>query len=117
MRLRRRPSLASPCPSSYRLLVVESLHVGVLPESILDPSAPPLHILHQALSELFWVLKDGPQKDVSRWQQLGLLELAVSLAKLAGLVPSVVFAEMLNEGSSISFNEAKRFAKERGLTL
>jgi 3,4-dihydroxy 2-butanone 4-phosphate synthase len=46
-----------------------------------------------------------------------LLELAVSLAKLAGLVPSVVFAEMLNEGSSISFNEAKRFAEERGLTL
>jgi 3,4-dihydroxy 2-butanone 4-phosphate synthase len=46
-----------------------------------------------------------------------LLELAVSLAKLAGLVPSVVFDEMLNEGSSISFNEAKRFAEERGLTL
>jgi 3,4-dihydroxy-2-butanone 4-phosphate synthase len=41
----------------------------------------------------------------------------VSLAKLAGLVLSVVFAEMLNEGSSISFNEAKRFAEERGLTL
>jgi 3,4-dihydroxy-2-butanone 4-phosphate synthase len=46
-----------------------------------------------------------------------LFELAVSLAKLAGLVISVVFAEMLNIGSSISFNEAKRFAEERGLTL
>jgi 3,4-dihydroxy-2-butanone 4-phosphate synthase len=41
----------------------------------------------------------------------------VSLVKLAGLVPSVVFVEMLNERSSISFNEAKRFAEERGLTL
>jgi 3,4-dihydroxy 2-butanone 4-phosphate synthase len=47
----------------------------------------------------------------------GHTELAVSLAKLAGLVPSVVFAEMLNKGSSMSFNEAKRFAEERGLTL
>jgi hypothetical protein len=62
-----------PVPPPIVSLVVESLHVGVLPESMRDPSAPPLHILHQAFSELFRVLKDGPQKDVSRWQQLDCL--------------------------------------------
>jgi hypothetical protein len=41
----------------------------------------------------------------------------VSLAKLAGLVISVVFAEMLNIGSSISFNEAKRFAEGKRVDI
>jgi 3,4-dihydroxy 2-butanone 4-phosphate synthase len=47
----------------------------------------------------------------------GHTELAVLLARLSGLAPSVVFAEMLSVGASMSLSEARRYAEERGLTL
>ena len=47
----------------------------------------------------------------------GHTELAVLLAKLAGLAPSVIFAEMLSPGTSMSLSEAKKYAEERGLAL
>jgi 3,4-dihydroxy 2-butanone 4-phosphate synthase len=47
----------------------------------------------------------------------GHTELAVLLANLAGLKPSVVYAEMLDYGTSMSFKKAKRYAEEKGLTL
>lgn len=47
----------------------------------------------------------------------GHTELAVLLAELAELKPSVVFAEMLSYGPSMSLDEAKRYAEKRGLTL
>ena len=47
----------------------------------------------------------------------GHTELAVLLAKLAGLTPSVVFAEMLSPGTSMSLSEAEKYAEKKGLTL
>jgi 3,4-dihydroxy 2-butanone 4-phosphate synthase len=45
----------------------------------------------------------------------GHTELTVALALLAGLTPSIVIAEMLDEGSSLSYEDAKRFAREHDL--
>ncbi|MEM1901533.1 MAG: 3,4-dihydroxy-2-butanone-4-phosphate synthase [Candidatus Nezhaarchaeales archaeon] len=47
----------------------------------------------------------------------GHTELSVLLAKLSGLKPSVVFAEMLSYGTSMSLAEAKKYAEKRGLVL
>jgi len=47
----------------------------------------------------------------------GHTELAIALARLAGLLPSVVFAEMLDYGISMSLNKAREYAEKRGLTL
>jgi 3,4-dihydroxy 2-butanone 4-phosphate synthase len=47
----------------------------------------------------------------------GHTELAVLLARLSGLAPSVVFAEMLSPGTSMSLSEAKKYAEEKGLVL
>jgi 3,4-dihydroxy 2-butanone 4-phosphate synthase len=47
----------------------------------------------------------------------GHTELAVSLALLAGLRPSVVLAEMLGERWSLSLEEARRVAEKRGIPL
>lgn len=45
----------------------------------------------------------------------GHTELTVALAMITGLVPSIVIAEMLNEGDSLPYEDAKRFAKNNGL--
>jgi 3,4-dihydroxy 2-butanone 4-phosphate synthase len=47
----------------------------------------------------------------------GHTELAVLLARLSGLAPSVVFAEMLSPGASMSLSEAKKYAEGKGLVL
>jgi 3,4-dihydroxy 2-butanone 4-phosphate synthase len=47
----------------------------------------------------------------------GHTELAITLAKMAGLLPSVVFAEMLSYGKSLSLSEAKAYAERKGLAL
>jgi 3,4-dihydroxy-2-butanone 4-phosphate synthase len=47
----------------------------------------------------------------------GHTELAITLAKMAGLLPSVVFAEMLTYGKSMSLSEAKAYAEKKGLVL
>lgn len=50
-------------------------------------------------------------------QRRGHTELAVTLASEAGLLPSVVYAEMLSFGRSMSLEEAKRYADSEGLVL
>lgn len=45
----------------------------------------------------------------------GHTELTVGLAMITGLVPSIVIAEMLDEGDSLPYEDAKRFAKANGL--
>jgi 3,4-dihydroxy 2-butanone 4-phosphate synthase len=47
----------------------------------------------------------------------GHTELSVSLALMAGLEPSVVFAEMLDKGTSMSLAKVKKYAKEKSLRL
>lgn len=47
----------------------------------------------------------------------GHTELAVLLARLAGLRPSVVYAEMLDYGTSMSLEKTRRYAKELDLAL
>ena len=47
----------------------------------------------------------------------GHTELAVSLALIAGLRPSVVLAEMLGDRWSLGLGEAKRLAEKRGIPL
>jgi 3,4-dihydroxy 2-butanone 4-phosphate synthase len=47
----------------------------------------------------------------------GHTELAIALTKMAGLLPSVVFAEMLSYGKSSSLSEAKAYAERKGLAL
>lgn len=47
----------------------------------------------------------------------GHTELAVALTKLANILPSVVFAEMLSYGRSMSLDEAKRYAEKRGIAM
>ena len=47
----------------------------------------------------------------------GHTELSVQLARLASLKPSVVFAEMLNHGTSMSLKKARKYAEERDLAL
>lgn len=50
-------------------------------------------------------------------ERRGHTELAVALAIMAGLKPSVVFAEMLGYGSSLDLRGAERVAQERNLVL
>jgi len=50
-------------------------------------------------------------------QRQGHTELALHLAALAGLEPSVTLAEMLSRERSATLDEARRFAKERGYPL
>ncbi len=45
----------------------------------------------------------------------GHTELTVALSLLAGLTPSIVIAEMLDEGLSLSYEDAKKFARRHGL--
>ncbi len=48
----------------------------------------------------------------------GHTELSVALAEMAGLSPSVVFAEMLGDhGSSLTLDEAERFSRLTGIPL
>jgi len=47
----------------------------------------------------------------------GHTELALLLSRISGLSPSVVFAEMLSYGNSMSLEEARRYAGRRGITL
>lgn len=47
----------------------------------------------------------------------GHTELSTAAAERAGLVPSMVIAEMLGEGDSLSLSEAEAFARGRGLLL
>lgn len=47
----------------------------------------------------------------------GHTELAVGLAALTGLEPSVIFAEMLDKGTSLSLNKAVEYAKALGIEL
>ncbi len=47
----------------------------------------------------------------------GHTELAVSLALLAGLRPSIVLAEMLGDRWSLGLDEARRIAEKRGIPL
>jgi 3,4-dihydroxy 2-butanone 4-phosphate synthase len=47
----------------------------------------------------------------------GHTELAIALAILSGLEPSVVFAEMLDYGHSLSLEKAKKFAENHDLAL
>lgn len=47
----------------------------------------------------------------------GHTELAVLLAKLAKLEPSVVYAEMLDYGTSLSFEKARKFAERNDIAL
>lgn len=54
-------------------------------------------------------------KDLRR--RRGHTELAIAFAKMAGLLPSVVFAEMLSYGKSMSLEEAREYAERRGLSL
>ncbi len=50
-------------------------------------------------------------------QRRGHTELAVALALITGLTPSMVIAEMLAEGSSLSRGEAYRYARSRGYIM
>lgn len=50
-------------------------------------------------------------------ERRGHTELSVALFKLAGLRPSIVFAEMLSRGRSASFEEARDFAYKRRIPL
>lgn len=45
----------------------------------------------------------------------GHTELAVALSLITGLTPSIVIAEMLDEGQSLSYEDAKKFAAKNGL--
>ncbi|ADI31446.1 3,4-dihydroxy-2-butanone-4-phosphate synthase [Staphylothermus hellenicus] len=45
----------------------------------------------------------------------GHTELSVALSLITGLTPSMVIAEMLDEGQSLSYEDAKRFATRNGL--
>lgn len=47
----------------------------------------------------------------------GHTELAILLTYLAGLKPSIVYAEMLDYGISMSLEKAEQYAKEHDLTL
>ena len=47
----------------------------------------------------------------------GHTELSIALAILAGLEPSIVLAEMLDKGVSLSLAKAKRYAEEHGLII
>ncbi|AEM39173.1 34-dihydroxy-2-butanone 4-phosphate synthase [Pyrolobus fumarii 1A] len=51
-------------------------------------------------------------------QRRGHTELSVALAEMAGLSPSVVFAEMLSDhGESMGLDEAERFSRLTGIPL
>lgn len=47
----------------------------------------------------------------------GHTELTIALSVLAGLEPSIVLAEMLSQGESMSIDEAKRYAERNGLIM
>ncbi len=47
----------------------------------------------------------------------GHTELSICLAKLAGLRPSMVFAEMLDRGVALSVEKARRLGEKRGIPL
>ncbi|MEB3859733.1 MAG: 3,4-dihydroxy-2-butanone-4-phosphate synthase, partial [Desulfurococcales archaeon] len=47
----------------------------------------------------------------------GHTELSIALAKMAGLTPSIVLAEMLDRGRSLTLEKAARIAEERGWPL
>ncbi len=47
----------------------------------------------------------------------GHTELTIALSVLAGLEPSIVLAEMLSKGESMSLNEAKKYAERNGLII
>lgn len=50
----------------------------------------------------------------SLYERRGHTELSISLSTLAGLKPSVVFAEMLDYGVSLSIEKAKNLSEEKG---
>lgn len=50
-------------------------------------------------------------------ERRGHTELAVALSSMAGLHPSVVFAEMLDRGVSLELSKAERLAAENGYSL
>lgn len=50
-------------------------------------------------------------------RRVGHTDLAVALALLSGLAPSVVFAEMLDRGVSMSRVDAERYAERNGLVI
>ncbi len=45
----------------------------------------------------------------------GHTELATAMALITGLIPAMVIAEMLDEGSSLSYEDAKRYARRNNL--
>ncbi len=47
----------------------------------------------------------------------GHTELSIALAVLAELEPSIVLAEMLDKGASLSLDKAKKYAEKHGLIL
>ncbi len=51
------------------------------------------------------------------YERRGHTELSICLAKLAGLPPSVVFAEMLDRHVSLSLEKAKEISKKYGIPL
>ncbi|MCE4625176.1 MAG: 3,4-dihydroxy-2-butanone-4-phosphate synthase [Desulfurococcales archaeon] len=50
-------------------------------------------------------------------ERRGHTELSVCLARLAGLRPSVVFAEMLDYGTALPYRKAEKIAERRGIPL
>ncbi|MCE4609137.1 MAG: 3,4-dihydroxy-2-butanone-4-phosphate synthase [Desulfurococcales archaeon] len=50
-------------------------------------------------------------------ERRGHTELSICLAELAGLRPSVVFAEMLDKGDSLSLKKARELSKKHGIPL
>ncbi|MEB3847159.1 MAG: 3,4-dihydroxy-2-butanone-4-phosphate synthase [Desulfurococcales archaeon] len=51
------------------------------------------------------------------WERQGHTELSIALARLAGLRPSVAFAEMLDYGVSLRIDKARKLAEEKGWPL